>query len=121
MLQDAFCQLECRRQQIKRRHDPIDDSKVQRALRREYVPGEQQLQCALAAGKTGQPLRATESRGNTDPDLRFCEAGRFAGYRQMHSLGYFATAPEGNAVDRSDDRLREGLHARGHGLTAPNK
>ena len=109
------------RQQRRMRHHDVDEPDLQRALRRERIARQQQLERALAPGEARQPLRSAEGRRHAEIDFRLGETRALAGDGQMHGLGDLAAAAERQAVDRGDDRFPEGFEPRGHGLAAPDE
>ena len=90
----------------------IHQPELQRPLRREGLPGKEQLHGALAAGEAGQPLGAAEGGRHAEADLRLGEHRALAGDGEGGGLRHLAAAVIGEAVDRHDDGLAEGLDPR---------
>ena len=73
------------------------------------VAGEDQIECAAAADRPQQTLRAPGPRDQPAVDLGLAEAGRVGGVAEVAGQRELAPASEREPVDRRDDRLRRRL------------
>src|SRR5580692_3134692 len=97
------------REQIRCRHDFVDESDTVSLLRADHLRGKDELQGATLSHQARQTLRATAARYKSQSDFRLAELRRVRCDSDRARHRRLATAAEREAIDRRDHGLAEVL------------
>ena len=99
------------RAQVGRWYDARHDAELERALRRDVVAEQAQLERGTAAGEPQQALRAAETGHDAEVDLGLAQLCGVGGDAERARHRDLQAAAEREAVELGDHRLPEALDA----------